>query len=90
MTIYSQTLFFADAPLPNPETLKIEQPTKATVKDDPLIAKNWQITTYVGSVLVVLGVLAVVGIVSQNIEHVIALALIISSILIATIVVMAL
>lgn len=90
MTVYSQTWLFADAPLANPETLRTEQPTQATVKNDPLIAKNWQITTYAGSVFIVLGVLAVVGIFSQKIEYVIGIALIISSILIACIVVMAL
>ncbi|MBO3461887.1 hypothetical protein G7B40_015055 [Aetokthonos hydrillicola Thurmond2011] len=90
MTVYSQTLFIATGPLPNPETLRTEQPSESKVKDDPLIAKGWETSVYVGSVFVVLGVLVVVGIFSQKFEHVVTMALILTAILIACFLVMSL
>lgn len=90
MSAYSQPLFIAAGPLPNPETLRTEQPLTNAAKDDPSIAKGWETSVYVGSAFVVLGVLAIVGIFSQKIEHVVTMTLILTGILIACFLVMSL
>ncbi len=90
MTTSSKTLFIASAPLPDPKTLRTEQPSDSRVKDDPLIAKGWENSVYVGSVLLVLGILVIVGIFSQKIEYVIGMALVLTVILIACFMVMSL
>ena len=90
MTVYSQTLFIASVPLPDPETLQKEQHSASTLKDDPLIAKGWENSVYAGSVLVVLGVMVMVGIFSQKFEYVIGMALVLTAILIACFMVMSL
>ncbi len=90
MTVSSKTLFIASVPLPDPKTLRTEQPSNSTLKDDPLIAKGWENSAYVGSVLVVLAILVIVGIFSQKFEYVIGMALVLSAILIACFMVMSL
>ena len=89
MTTSSKILFIASAPLPDPKTLRTEQPSNS-IKDDPLIAKGWENSVYVGSVLIVLGVLVIVGIFSQKIEYVVGMALVLTVILIACFMVMSL
>jgi hypothetical protein len=90
MTTDFQTLFIASGPLPNPETVRTEQASSRRVKDDPLIASGWENAVYTGSVLVVLGVLVVIGVFSQKFEHVVVMALILTGILIACIMIMSL
>ncbi len=82
MTGYSQTFVVATGPLPDPKTLKTEQPSASIIENDPLIATGWQNSAYAGSALVLLSILVIVGIFSRKIEYVIGMALIMSVILI--------
>ncbi len=83
MIIYPQTYLIASTPLPNPKTLETQPPSENPVSRDPLIAAGWQNVTYAGSVMVMLGVLAIIGIFSQKIEYVIGIAFVLSMVLIA-------
>ncbi|MBR8832924.1 MAG: hypothetical protein DSM106950_02485 [Stigonema ocellatum SAG 48.90 = DSM 106950] len=90
ISVYSKTLFIASPPLPDPKTLRTEQPSNSRVQDDPLIATGWENSLYVGSVLVVLVILVIVGIFSRKAEYVLNIALVLSAILIACFMVMSL
>lgn len=89
-TEYSQTPFIATGPLPDPKTLRTDQPSANTVKNDPLIAKNWTYTVDIGAVFLVLAILLSIGIVSQKFEHVVVMALILTAIAIASIMIVSL
>ncbi len=70
--------FLADAVLPDPKTLQSQQSPGHKINPDPLIAQGWEGTVYIGSALLIAGIVAIVGFVSRRIEHVIVLALILS------------
>ena len=76
------SLLVGSAPLPDPKTLQT-QPDKDAINHDPLIAKGWENTAYIGSALLVLIVLAAVGWFSRKLEYVIILALFLSFMAIA-------
>jgi hypothetical protein len=76
------SLLIGSAPLPDPKTLQT-QVDKDAVNRDPLIAKGWENTAYIGSALLVLIILAAVGWFSRKLEYVIILALFFSFLAIA-------
>jgi hypothetical protein len=55
----------ADTPLPDPRTLS--SPTSS--HPDPLIDQGGQLTVYVGSLLLIIGITALVGFFSRRVEH---------------------
>jgi hypothetical protein len=69
--------------LPHHPNVETQKPSIAAINSDPLIAKGWEKIAYVGSFLLVLAVVAIVGIVSRRIEYAILLALSLSVVLIA-------
>ncbi|MFH7027979.1 MAG: hypothetical protein ACHBN1_21915 [Heteroscytonema crispum UTEX LB 1556] len=83
MFLDTQALLIASTPLPDPKTLRTEQGSESIVKDDPLIAKGWENTAFIGAGMLILGILTVVGIFSQRIEYVMITGLVISLIIIA-------
>ncbi len=70
------------APLPDPKALETEPAHTPAPQNDPLIATGWEKIIYLGVILIVLAVLVLVGFLSRKIEHVLALALIMSLVLI--------
>jgi hypothetical protein len=61
----------ADASLPDPETLN----SPSSVHPDPLIDRGGQITVYIGTALLVVGIAAAVGFFSRRVEHALFTAL---------------
>jgi hypothetical protein len=55
----------ADTPLSEPSAL----PAPVNGHPDPLIDQGGQITVYIGSALIAMGIVAVVGFFSRRIEH---------------------
>ncbi len=74
--------FFADKALPNPKTLRSEQQTAKDAQSDPLIARGWQKATYIGTALLAFGIVALVGIFSRKVEHMIVAALMLTLVII--------
>jgi len=78
---HAQTLF-ADKALPDPKTLRSEQQTSHDAQSDPLIAHGWQKATYIGTALLAFGFVALVGIFSRKVEHMIVAALMLTLVII--------
>ncbi|MBE9182703.1 hypothetical protein IQ268_29640 [Oculatella sp. LEGE 06141] len=64
----------AGTPLPALSTLS----SPATGQSDPLIDQGSQLTVYVGSALIIVGIAAVVGFFSRRIEHALITAFVLS------------
>lgn len=65
----------------NLNTLLANAPTplsSPSVQSDPLIDQGGQLTVYIGSALIILGVAAIVGFFSRRIEHAVVAALALS------------
>jgi hypothetical protein len=80
----------SSAPLPDPKTLETQPTSSTAAQNDPLIAHGWQKATYVGSAVILIGVLVVVGIVSRKIELVLGVGLLLSLLLICGVLILAL
>ncbi len=65
----------ADAPLTDPTTLPSHPPN---VQSDPLIDHGGQLTVYIGTALIILGIVAIVGFFSRRVEYAIFAALALS------------
>ncbi len=67
-------VILADAPLPDPKTLHSPSSTQA----DPLINHGEQLIVYVGTFILVVGVVAIVGLFSRRFEYALITALVLS------------
>ncbi|MFB2891767.1 hypothetical protein ACE1CI_02370 [Aerosakkonemataceae cyanobacterium BLCC-F50] len=68
------TILLADAPLPDPKTLHSPSSTQA----DPLINHGEQLSVYIGTFLLVVGIVAIVGFFSRRFEYALITALALS------------
>ncbi|WP_228061881.1 hypothetical protein [[Phormidium] sp. LEGE 05292] len=64
----------ADGPLPDPKTLH----SPSNVPADPLINHGEQLSVYIGSFLLVIGIVAIVGFFSRRFEYALIAALVLS------------
>jgi hypothetical protein len=68
-------LFFADAPLSNPQPLETETPYRHAAQADPLIDHGGQGAIYIGLALLALIIFVTIGVISRRIEYAILTAL---------------
>lgn len=81
ITVETQTQYIDT--LPEHPSLETQKPSVGATNSDPLIAKGGEKIVYMGCFLLVIGLVAIVGVVSRRIEYAILLALVLSVILIA-------
>ena len=72
----------ADGPLPDPTPLQ----SPSNLHPDPLIDRGGQLTIYIGTALLIIGIAAAVGFFSRRVEHALFTALALSLCIIAFVV----
>lgn len=70
------------AVLPDPQNVQEQHHTNAVAHSDPLVATGWEHAVYIGVIVLAIIAVALVGVVSRKIEHVIMLAAFLSLVLV--------